>query len=47
MTRNRPSRSGGLGALQAAAVSTGLPFAVVLLLGCVALIKGLMTEPRR
>jgi BCCT family betaine/carnitine transporter len=37
---------GGLGALQAAAVSTGLPFAVVLLLGCVALVKGLLTEPR-
>ncbi len=37
---------GGLGALQAAAVSTGLPFAFVLLLGCVALIKGLMSEPR-
>jgi len=38
---------GGLGALQAASVSTGLPFAAVLLLGCVALIKGLMAEPRR
>ena len=37
---------GGLGALQAAAVSTGLPFACVLLLGCVALVKGLMSEPR-
>jgi len=37
---------GGLGALQAAAVSTGLPFAVVLLLGCVALVMGLMNEPR-
>ena len=37
---------GGLVALQAMAVSTGLPFAVVLLLGCVALIKGLMAEPR-
>ena len=37
---------GGLGALQAAAVSTGLPFAVVLLLGCFALIKGLLAEPR-
>jgi len=32
--------------LQAAAVSTGLPFAVVLLLGCVALVKGLLNEPR-
>ncbi|MDA7982140.1 MAG: BCCT family transporter [Alphaproteobacteria bacterium] len=37
---------GGLGALQAAAVSTGLPFAVVLVIGCYALIKGLMDEPR-
>jgi BCCT family betaine/carnitine transporter len=37
---------GGLGALQAASVSTGLPFAVVLLLGCVALVKGLLSEPR-
>jgi len=38
---------GGLGALQAASVSTGLPFAAVLLLGCIALIKGLVAEPRR
>lgn len=37
---------GGLVALQAMAVSTGLPFALVLLLGCVALIKGLLAEPR-
>ncbi|MGY6696507.1 MAG: BCCT family transporter [Roseinatronobacter sp.] len=37
---------GGLVALQAAAVSTGLPFAVVLLLACFALVKGLMNEPR-
>eukprot|EP00919_Chromeraceae_sp_WS-2016_P043712 GHVR01104360.1.p1 GENE.GHVR01104360.1~~GHVR01104360.1.p1 ORF type:complete len:147 (+),score=28.96 GHVR01104360.1:1-441(+) len=37
---------GGLAALQAMAVSTGLPFAVILLLGCVALVKGLMAEPR-
>jgi len=37
---------GGLGALQAASVSTGLPFALVLLLGCVALVKGLLAEPR-
>jgi BCCT family betaine/carnitine transporter len=37
---------GGLTALQAMAVSTGFPFAIVLLLGCVAIIKGLMTEPR-
>ncbi|MGM0561435.1 MAG: BCCT family transporter [Pseudomonadota bacterium] len=37
---------GGLGALQAAAVSTGLPFALVLLLGCYAIVKGLQREPR-
>ncbi|MCT8970484.1 BCCT family transporter [Microbaculum marinisediminis] len=37
---------GGLGALQAASVSTGLPFTLVLLVGCYALIKGLMSEPR-
>jgi BCCT family betaine/carnitine transporter len=32
--------------LQAAAVSTGFPFAIVLLLACFALVKGLMSEPR-
>jgi BCCT family betaine/carnitine transporter len=37
---------GGLAALQAAAVSTGLPFALVLLLACYALVKGLFAEPR-
>ncbi|TKA89545.1 BCCT family transporter [Halopseudomonas bauzanensis] len=37
---------GGLVALQAMAVSTGLPFTVVLLAGCVAMVKGLMSEPR-
>ena len=37
---------GGLGALQAASVSTGLPFAIVLLLGSFALVKGLLAEPR-
>ena len=37
---------GGLAALQAAAVSTGLPFALVLLVACYALIKGLMQEPK-
>ena len=37
---------GGLVALQAMAVSTGLPFAIVLMLGCISLVKGLMTEPR-
>jgi BCCT family betaine/carnitine transporter len=35
-----------LGALQAAAVSTGLPFALVLLIACYALVKGLMQEPK-
>lgn len=37
---------GGLVALQAMAVSTGLPFTIVLLAGCVAIVKGLMSEPR-
>jgi BCCT family betaine/carnitine transporter len=37
---------GGLGALQAAAVSTGFPFAVILLIACYALFKGLYSEPR-
>jgi BCCT family betaine/carnitine transporter len=37
---------GGLGALQAMAVSTGFPFAIVLLLACYAIVRGLMTEPR-
>jgi BCCT family betaine/carnitine transporter len=37
---------GGLAALQAMAVSTGLPFAIILMLGCVALVKGLLSEPR-
>jgi BCCT family betaine/carnitine transporter len=37
---------GGLTALQAAAVSSGFPFAIVLLIACVALIMGLMAEPR-
>ncbi|WP_311948397.1 BCCT family transporter [Halomonas piscis] len=37
---------GGLSALQAASVSTGLPFTVVLLFGCYGLIKALMSEPR-
>jgi len=37
---------GGLVALQAMAVSTGLPFTVVLLFACVAVIKGLRSEPR-
>ncbi len=37
---------GGLGALQAMAVSTGFPFSIVLLLGCYAIYKGLASEPR-
>jgi len=37
---------GGLVALQAMAVSTGLPFTIVLLIGCYTIIKGLMSEPR-
>jgi BCCT family betaine/carnitine transporter len=37
---------GGLVALQAMAVSAGLPFTIVLLVGCVAVVKGLMSEPR-
>src|SRR5690606_842310 len=39
--------SGGLTALQAMAVSTGFPFAIVLLVACVAIFKGLASEPRR
>jgi betaine/carnitine transporter, BCCT family len=37
---------GGLVALQAMAVSTGFPFTIVLLVGCIAIVKGLMSEPR-
>ncbi|SOE08869.1 BCCT family betaine/carnitine transporter [Hoeflea halophila] len=37
---------GGLAALQAMAVSTGFPFTIVLLLACVAIVKGLRSEPR-
>jgi BCCT family betaine/carnitine transporter len=37
---------GGLVALQAMAVTTGLPFTIVLLVGCVSIVKGLMSEPR-
>lgn len=37
---------GGLGALQAMAVSTGFPFTIVLLLACFAILKGLASEPR-
>ena len=37
---------GGLTALQAMVISTGLPFTIVLLLMCVAIFKGLRDEPR-
>ena len=37
---------GGLVALQAMAVSTGMPFTIVLLMSAVAVVKGLMSEPR-
>lgn len=37
---------GGLVALQAMAVSAGLPFTVVLLMACIAVVKGLMSEPK-
>ena len=37
---------GGLAALQAMVISTGLPFTLVLLLMCWAILKGLMSEPR-
>jgi BCCT family betaine/carnitine transporter len=36
---------GGLGALQSMVISTGLPFTVVLLLMCWAILKGLRAEP--
>ncbi|MDA3875724.1 MAG: BCCT family transporter [Halothiobacillus sp.] len=37
---------GGLTGLQAMAVSTGLPFTIVLLVGCYSIIQGLRSEPR-
>ncbi|RDB42898.1 BCCT family transporter [Halomonas sp. DQ26W] len=37
---------GGLAALQTAVITTGLPFTLVLLIACYAIIKGLMSEPR-
>ena len=37
---------GGLQALQAMAVSMGLPFTLILLAGCFAVVKGLLSEPR-
>ena len=37
---------GGLGSLQAMAVSTGFPFTIILLMACYAIVKGLRDEPR-
>ncbi|WP_245888765.1 BCCT family transporter [Halomonas denitrificans] len=37
---------GGLAALQTAVITTGLPFTLVLLAACYAIIKGLLSEPR-
>ncbi|MEQ9041612.1 MAG: BCCT family transporter [Silicimonas sp.] len=37
---------GGLTSLQAMVISTGLPFTIILLLICFAILKGLMSEPR-
>ncbi|OLO03890.1 MULTISPECIES: BCCT family transporter [Salinicola] len=37
---------GGLGALQAAVITTGLPFTIVLLAACYAIVQGLRSEPR-
>ncbi|NIY76740.1 BCCT family transporter [Thalassospira sp. HF15] len=37
---------GGLGSLQAMAVSTGFPFAIVLLFACYSIIQGLRSEPK-
>ncbi|MCB9931507.1 MAG: BCCT family transporter [Alphaproteobacteria bacterium] len=37
---------GGLSALQAMVISTGLPFTIILLLMCWAILRGLMTEAR-
>jgi BCCT family betaine/carnitine transporter len=38
---------GGLGALQAMVISTGLPFTIILLLICYSIIRGLMSEKRQ
>ena len=38
---------GGLGSLQAAAIATGFPFAIVLVMMCVSILKGLAGEKRR
>jgi BCCT family betaine/carnitine transporter len=37
---------GGLAALQAMAISTGLPFTIVLLFACYTIVKGLIDEPK-
>ena len=37
--------AGGLEALQSMVISTGLPFTVVLLVMCWAILKGLRSEP--
>ena len=37
---------GGLTALQAMAVSTGLPFTIILLIACWSIVKGLIAERR-
>jgi len=37
---------GGLTALQTAVITTGLPFTLVLLVACYAIVKGLLSEPR-
>ncbi|MES0870911.1 BCCT family transporter [Pseudovibrio sp. SCP19] len=37
---------GGLSSLQAMTVSTGFPFAIVLLVACFAIVKGLRSEPK-
>ena len=38
---------GGLAALQAAAIATGFPFAIVLVLMCVSLFKGLLSDRQK
>jgi BCCT family betaine/carnitine transporter len=38
---------GGLGSLQAAAIATGFPFAIVLVAMCISTYMGLRTEPRQ
>jgi BCCT family betaine/carnitine transporter len=38
---------GGLAALQAAAIATGFPFAIVLILMCISLFKGLLSDRQK